>query len=126
MMSPSTQPAPQCVDDAFRRDDPGVIDREQRRPPSTARQRFEGIKDRLMFDAAGDQVTAPRDFECFIRSPDGEVVCLRAATREDDLRRVGIQEGGDRGSRRVDGRFRLLAEVVNAGRVAERIARCGD
>ena len=45
-----------------------------------------------------------------------EVVRLGAAAREDDLGRIGADQGGDRRPRLVERRLGLLAEVVHARR----------
>ena len=76
-----------------------------------------------MLDRAGDQVTPAGRLERFGGAADREVVRLGAAAREHDFRRIAANQRGDGRSRVVQQRFGLLAEVMNARRVAELFAR---
>src|SRR5439155_6201625 len=53
---------------------------------------------------------------------DREVVGFRTAAREDDLRRIRVDERGYLRSRLVKYRFRLLPVLMHARRIAERFA----
>ncbi len=111
------------VAEAIDRNNPCVVDREERRAPAAPGERLEGIEDRLVLDAAGDEMTPSRPFESLGGAADREVVGFGAAAGEDDLRRIAAHERRNRRPRLVQQRFGLLAEVMHARRVSKLVAR---
>ena len=107
------------------RDDAGVIDREQRRAPAAAGERAQRVEHRLVFDRAGDEVTARRSCSSASAAPRmARLSDFGAAAGEHDLRRVR-RSGAPRrpiAPRRAS-TLRLLAEVVDARRVAKHLLR---
>ena len=81
------------------------------------------VEHRFVLDAAGDQMAASGRLERLGGAANREVVRLGAAAREHDLRRIAVDQRGDRRSRVVERRLGLLAEVMDARRVAEHVAR---
>jgi hypothetical protein len=102
-----------------RGDDPGRVHRHQGDPPPVARQRLDGIEHRFVLDAARNQAAPATRLQHFHRAPEGEVVGLGPAAREDHLGRLTADELGDRGARLVEQCLGLLAEVMHARRIAE-------
>jgi hypothetical protein len=108
-----------------RRHDAGLIHRQQRRLPAATRERLEGIQHRFVFDRARDQLPPAARLERVRCAADREVVGLRAAAREHDFRRIAVHERRDRRSRLVERGLGLLAEVMDARGIAEKITCCG-
>ena len=70
------------------------------------------IEHRRMLHAGGDQVAL---FRLGLESgPDGRIVAFRAAGGENDLIRVGPQQGGHAFAGRIHGLAHLAAEAVHA------------
>ena len=69
-----------------------------------------------------DQVPASGRLQGLGRAPDGGVVAFGAAAGEDNLRRVCADKICNPAAGLVEDGFRLLAEVVDAGRVAPVVA----
>jgi hypothetical protein len=76
-----------------------------------------------VFDARDDEVAAPGRLERVERAPHGGVVAVGAAPGEDDLGRLGAEQGRDRRPRAVEHGLGLLAEVVDARCIAPGIFR---
>ena len=76
-----------------------------------------------MLDAAGDQVPPAGRLEGLGGAPEGEVVALGAAAREDDLGRVGADQVGHGRPGLVHDRLGPLPEMVDARRIAEFLAQ---
>jgi len=108
-----------CLEQAIGGDDPGRVHREQRRAPASAGQRAERVQHRFVFDAGCDQVPPSGRLERLGRASDGKIVSLGPAADEHNLGRIGVQQGRHRGSRIVDRRLCLLAEMMNARWITE-------
>jgi len=123
-------------------DDPGCVDRKDRRRPPALDERLHGVEHGLVLDGARDDVTPARraieKFGRLCRAAQREVVGLGAAAGEHDLGRLGPDQLCDRRARLVQHRLGALAEVMHARRVAEvfaqrarhglddrRVRRCG-
>ena len=106
-------------------DDAGGIDRNEGRAPAVPGQRLERVQHGFMFDGARHEMFAAARLEGVGRAADREVVGLGAAARVDDLRRVGMNQRGDRRSGIVQEGLGALAEVMDARRVAELVAGGG-
>jgi len=81
-----------------------------------------GVEDALVLGLRGDDVAAAVAVEAH-DALDGDVVALGGAGGEEDLARVGADEGGDAGARGLDGGVGLPAVEVGAG---VRVAVAGE
>ena len=86
-------------------------------------QRLGGLQHGFVLDRGDNQVPPARRLEGLGGTAQGGVVAFRATRGEDDFGRLGAQQPGHRGARLVDRGLRLLAEMVDARRVAPGVAR---
>jgi hypothetical protein len=101
-------------------DDAVRVDRHDVDRPAALREGPGRLTHGRVFDRTDDH--AARAVGAAERPPQGEVVGLRPARREDDLPVLGPDEGCDLGARRLDGAPRLTALTVELGRVAVALA----
>ena len=88
-------------------------------------QRLGGLQHGFVLDRGDNQVPPARRLEGLGGAAQGGVVALGATGGEDDFGRLGAQQPGHRGARLVERGLRLLAEMVDARRVAPGVAGHG-
>src|SRR5206468_1906466 len=80
------------------RDDAGFVDRKEGCAPAATGQGAQGVQHRFVLDGAGDDLLASGCLQGIGRASHREVIGLRAAAGEDQLRRIGVDQRCDRGS----------------------------
>src|SRR4029077_12953050 len=80
--------------------------------------------DSLVLDGTGDEMPPLGGLERLGDAANREVIAFSAAAREDDLGRIPMDQVRDGRPRIVQCRLRLLAEVMNARCIAEKVFGC--
>ena len=103
----------------IRRDDALVTHGQEGGLGASLGQCLEGVEDGFVLDCARNEVPTGRPLERLPGTPDRQVVAFSAPARENNLGRIGPNEGRHRTSGLIDDRLGPLSEVVQARRIAE-------
>ncbi len=101
--------------------DAALVDGQERHVPSAASQRLQRIEHGFVLNRGGNQMTSTGRLQGFGCAAKSEVVAFGASGGKHNLRGVGPDQGGDLTPGVIDARLGLLAEVVNARRVAPQL-----